>query len=336
MVSSKRSSARVERGPSSAGRAVIRIGTRRSDLALLQARMVERALNARGLATELVPIRTAGDKRNAEPFAAIGAKGLFTKELELALVRGKVDCCVHSLKDIPTPAVDDVEIAAILEREDPRDVLVLNAVTQAEGLDDLPSGSRVGTSSLRRRALLAELRPDVEAVDLRGNVPTRLKKLDTGAVHAAILAAAGLIRLGATQRIRVFLEPPQWLPAPGQGAIAVQIRAGDTRMRDLLAPLNHAPTAAAVRAERALLSALDGGCQVPIGALVISDSSAPALHAFISDVHGRHMLRGETVFDPDDPERSGTQLAENLRSRGASTLLAELRGAEKVPAPQPE
>jgi hydroxymethylbilane synthase len=335
MVSSKRSSARVERGNSS-GRAVIRIGTRASELALLQARLVERALIARGLATELVPIRTTGDKRNAEPFAEIGAKGLFTKELERALVRGKVDCCVHSLKDIPTPALEEIAIAAILEREDPRDVLVLNAVTQADGLDDLPAGSRVGTSSLRRRALLAERRPDVDAVDLRGNVPTRLKKLDTGAVHAAILAAAGLIRLGATQRIRVFLEPPQWLPAPGQGAIAVQIRADDSRMRDLLTPLNHGPTAAAVRAERALLAALEGGCQVPIGALVIADSRTPALHAFISDVHGRHMLRGETAFDPDEPERTGAELAENLRSRGASTLLAELRGAEKVPAPQPE
>jgi len=335
MVSSKRSSARVERA-NSTGRAVIRIGTRVSELALLQARMVERALTARGLATELVRIRTTGDKKNAEPFVAIGAKGLFTKELDLALLRGKVDCCVHSLKDIPTPAVEDVETAAILEREDPRDVLVLNAVTQAEGLDDLPAGSRVGTSSLRRRALLAERRPDVEAVDLRGNVPTRLKKLDTGAVHAAILAAAGLIRLGATQRIRVFLEPPQWLPAPGQGAVAVQIRADDSRMRDLLAPLNHEPTAAAVRAERALLAALEGGCQVPIGALVMGDSSTPALHAFISDLHGRHMLRGEAAFDPNEPERTGTELAENLRSRGASTLLAELRGVEKVPAPQPE
>lgn len=336
MVSSKRSSARIERGSSRAGRDVIRIGTRASELALLQARMVERALAARGVAAELVTVRTSGDKRNAEPFAAIGAKGLFTKELDVALRRGKVDCCVHSLKDIPTPAAEDIEIAAILERDDPRDVLVLNAVTQAEGLDDLPAGSRVGTSSLRRRALLAERRPDVEAVELRGNVPTRLKKLDTGVVHAAILAAAGLIRLGATQRIRVFLEPPQWLPAPGQGAVAVQIRAGDSRLRDLLAPLNHPPTAAAVRAERALLAALEGGCQVPIGALVMRDSGTLALHAFISDVHGRHVLRGETWFDPDAPERTGIELAENLRSRGASSLLAELRGAEKVPAPQPE
>lgn len=336
MVSSKRSSARAERGSTRAARDVIRIGTRASELARLQARVVERALAARGFTTELVTVRTTGDKKNAEPFAAIGAKGLFTKELDLALVRGKVDCCVHSLKDIPTSAVEEIEIAAILEREDPRDVLVLNAVTQAEGLEDLPSGSRVGTSSLRRRALLAERRPDVEAVEFRGNVPARLKKLDTGAVHAAILAAAGLIRLGATQRIRVFLEPPEWLPAPGQGAIAVQIRASDSRMQDLLTPLNHAPTAAAVRAERALLAALEGGCQVPIGALVVRDSGGSALHAFISDLHGRHMLRGATVVDPAAPERAGVELAANLRSRGASSLLAELRGAEKVLAPQPE
>ena len=336
MVSSTRSSARGKRESSRVARDVIRIGTRASELARLQARLVEQALAVRGFTTELVTVRTAGDKKSAEPFAAIGAKGLFTSELDAALVRGKVDCCVHSLKDVPTPAVEDIDFAAILEREDPRDVLVLNAVTQAEGLDDLPAGSRVGTSSLRRRALLAERRPDVEAVELRGNVPTRLKKVDAGAVHAAILAAAGLIRLGARQRIRVFLEPPEWLPAPGQGAIAVQIRAGDSRMRDLLAPLNHSQTEAAVRAERALLAALEGGCQVPIGALVISDSATSALHAFISDVHGRHMLRGETVFDPAAPERTGIELAENLRSRGAGSLLAELRGVEKVLAPQPQ
>ncbi|HUF64469.1 MAG TPA: hydroxymethylbilane synthase, partial [Gemmatimonadaceae bacterium] len=184
---------------------MIRIGTRASDLAVLQARIVERGLVASGAECELVTIRTTGDKRNAEPFAELGAKGLFTRELETALLRKKVDCCVHSLKDLPTAPADGIGIAAILERADPRDALVVAHVTQASSLAELPAGSRVGTSSLRRRSLLRSTRADLEAVELRGNVPTRLKKLDSGTVHAAILAAAGLIRLGAQQRITEWL-----------------------------------------------------------------------------------------------------------------------------------
>lgn len=315
---------------------MIRIGTRASDLAVLQARIVERGLVALGAECELVTIRTTGDKRNAEPFAEIGAKGLFTKELETALLRGKVDCCVHSLKDLPTAPVDGIGIAAILERADPRDVLVVAHVTQAASLEELPAGSRVGTSSLRRRSLLRRVRPDLEAVELRGNVPTRLRKLDSGAVHAAILAAAGLIRLGATQRITAWLEPPDWLPAPGQGAIAVQARTGDDRMRGLLDGLHHPATGVAVRAERSLLAGLEGGCQVPIGALAMQTEEGIRLHAFISDLHGRQFLRGSVPVAESDPEGAGAGLAADLRSRGAASLLVELRGAGQVPAPQPE
>lgn len=315
----------------------VRIGTRASELALRQAAIVEAALTARGAAVEIVRIRTTGDKKKQEPLSAIGAKGLFTKELESALLRGKVDCCVHSLKDLPTKQPDGLELVAILEREDPRDVLVINPVTDASTLADLPAGSRVGTSSLRRRAQLLAARPDLDVVEMRGNVPTRLKKMDEGKFHAAILAAAGLIRLNARQRITAFLEPPQWLPAAGQGAIVVQIRADDERMYALLAGLDHAPTRIAVTAERAFLAALEGGCQVPIGALAISSSDGGyELHGLISNITGGDIVRGSRPVIEASPEASGRELADDIRSRGGSSILAELRAAEHVPTPQPE
>jgi hydroxymethylbilane synthase len=251
----------------------------------------------------------------------------------VALSKGKVDCCVHSLKDLPTESPDGLEIVAQLEREDPRDVLVVNPVTQADSLGNIPAGSRVGTSSLRRRAQLLAHRPDLEVVELRGNVPTRLRKVDSGQVHAAILAAAGLIRLDARQRITAWLEPPGWLPAAGQGAIAIQIRADDEEMRALLAPLNHDATSIATRAERAFLAALDGGCQVPIGALVTPDM---VLHGFVSDLSGKNIVRGFRPVNIAEPETSGEMLAADLRRRGAGSLLTELRSAESVIAPQPE
>jgi hydroxymethylbilane synthase len=210
---------------------VIRIGTRSSELALRQARLVQAALTARGLESELVTYRTVGDKRLDEPLSSIGAKGLFTKELETDLLKGKTHLAVHSLKDLPTDSPEGLAVAAVLEREDPRDALVVNGRINASSLADLPRGSRVGTSSLRRRAQLLATRPDLEVAELRGNVPTRLKKVDEGRVHAAILAAAGLHRLGAHQHITCYLDAPAWLPAAGQGAIAVQVRTDDARMR---------------------------------------------------------------------------------------------------------
>jgi len=305
-------------------------------LALRQARLVETALEARGIAADLVTFKTTGDKKLDEPLSAIGAKGLFTHEIEVALAKGKIDCAVHSLKDLPTDLPEELEIAALLEREDPRDVLVVNRQTGAEGLDDLPAGSRVGTSSLRRRAQLMARRPDLEVVELRGNVPTRLDKVEKGSVHAAVLAAAGLIRLGVQQRISMFLEPPDWLPAPGQGAIAIQIRSDDGRMHDLLRPLNDARTALATRAERSFLAALEGGCQVPIGALVSDASGQPTLYGMVADLTGRHIVRGSRVLDADAPEETGEALAAEVRSRGGGSLLVELRQLSKVPPPQPE
>ncbi len=320
-----------ERDPS-----VILIGTRASDLALRQAKLVADALTARGIVSELVTFKTMGDKKLDQPLSGIGAKGLFTRELETALQKRKVDCCVHSLKDLPTTMPEGLEIVAQLEREDPRDAVVINKAIEAEGLDDLPAGSRVGTSSLRRRAQLLAMRSDLEVVELRGNVPTRLKKLDSGQVHAAILAAAGLIRLDARNRIQKYLDAPDWLPAAGQGAIAIQIRSDDDRLRGILAPLDHGPTSLATRAERSFLAALEGGCQVPIGALAVQEADRAILYGMLSDISGREVLRGEREIDLQNPEASGEALADDIRSRGGNTLLAALREPQSLPAPQPE
>jgi hydroxymethylbilane synthase len=303
---------------------------------LRQARQVQRALAERGVASSLKTYRTTGDKRFDEPLSAIGGKGLFTQELEHDLARGKVQCCVHSLKDLPTEMPAELEIAALLPREDPRDVLIVNDVIGAASLADLPRGTRVGTSSLRRRAQLLAARPDLDVVDLRGNVPTRVRKVDEGHVHAAILAAAGLHRLEISQRITSYLDPPAWLPAAGQGAVAIQIRSDDADTRALVAPLNDDATMIATRAERAFLAALEGGCQVPIGALVIGDGERATLHGFIGQINGSKLVRGEHALDPRNPELSGVRLANDLRHAGASEILESLRRAQHLPSPQPE
>jgi hydroxymethylbilane synthase len=305
-------------------------------LALRQARQVQAALAELGVQSELKTYRTTGDKRFDEPLASIGAKGLFTKELESDLARGNVDCCVHSLKDLPTEMPAGLEIVALLAREDPRDVLIVNNVVGASTLDEMPAGSRVGTSSLRRRSQLLAVRPDLEVVDLRGNVPTRLKKVDQGQVHAAILAAAGLHRLGVSQQITAYLDAPAWLPAAGQGAIAIQIRTDDSATRAILAPLGDEQTMIDVRGERAFLAALEGGCQVPIGALAMHTGGEIVLHGFIGDVNGRRLVRGKLALDVGEPELTGVRLANELRHLGATDILEGLRRAEHLPAPQPE
>ncbi|MEO8560880.1 MAG: hydroxymethylbilane synthase [bacterium] len=314
----------------------VKIGTRSSELALRQARLVQAALIERGVESELVTYRTLGDKRLDEPLSTIGAKGLFTKELEHDLRKGKLDVAVHSLKDLPTDSPPGLIVAAVLEREDPRDALVLNHGIQGQSLDDLPRGSRVGTSSLRRRALLLAARPDLEVAELRGNVPTRLKKVDEGRVHAAILAAAGLHRLDAHQHITCYLDVPAWIPAAGQGAIAVQTRDDDDRVRSIAHSMNDAPTMRAVRAERAFLQALEGGCQVPIGALAVPDLGGAVLHGMIARIDGSRIVRGTIALDPDDPELSGVRLANQLRGEGATEILEGLRRASFLPSPQPE
>ena len=318
--------------------AAVRIGTRASELALRQARQVQAALAARGVGAELVTYTTVGDRRLDVALTAIGGKGLFTKELEDDLLAGRVDCCVHSLKDLPTESPPGLEVVAQLEREDPRDALVLgpSLAGRAASIAKLPAGARVGTSSLRRRAQLLAARPDLEVRELRGNVPTRLRKVDEGEVDAAILAAAGLHRLDRADRVGAYLNAPEWLPAAGQGAIAVQVRSANATMRALLASLDHAPTTAATRAERAFLAALEGGCQVPIGALAVAAGAGMALHGLVASVAGDRAVRGSRALDPRAPERAGEALAADLRARGAADILAAVRDAAHVPAPQPE
>jgi hydroxymethylbilane synthase len=311
---------------------IIRIATRSSELALRQARMVADLLGKTGAVTELVTYKTVGDRNLAQPLSQIGAKGLFTKELEDDLAAGKVDCCVHSLKDLPTTNPEGLEIAALLQREDPRDVLVVNHNIGVSTIAELPRGSRVGTSSLRRRAQLAALRSDLDIVELRGNVPTRLRKVDEEIVHAAILAAAGLHRLDVHQRISSYLDAPEWLPAAGQGAIAVQVRADDAHIRSIVGRLNDRETEVATTAERSFLAALEGGCQVPIGALVVGK----ALHGFISSVDGRYSLRDQLSLEGMTPAECGRELAERLRKKGAGKILAELERIHHAPSPQPE
>lgn len=324
---------RIARDPD----APVIIATRASELALRQARQVQAALEAHGITAELETYRTVGDKRLDEALSEIGAKGLFTAELEHDLLRGRVDCAVHSLKDLPTDSPEGLVVGAVLPREDPRDALVFGPqVVSGEGLDALPRGSRVGTSSLRRRAQLLALRPDLEVAELRGNVGTRLQKIDGGQVHAAILAAAGLHRLDARGRVGAYLEPPEWLPAAGQGAIAMQIRADDPRMAPVAAQLNDAATWQAVRAERAFLAGLEGGCQVPIGALAQLHDGAVHLWGMIADVRGTRVIRGDIGVDVADPESSGRALAARLRDQGAGDILAGLRDVKRVPSPQPE
>lgn len=317
---------------------MLRIGTRSSELALRQAQLVQAALNAQGLESELVTYKTVGDKRLDEPLSSIGAKGLFTQELETDLLNGKTDFAVHSLKDLPTDSPAGLTVAAVLEREDPRDALVVNGRIVATSLNELPPGSRIGTSSLRRRAQLLAMRPDLEVAELRGNVPTRLKKIDEGRVHAAILAAAGLHRLDARQHITCYLQAPEWLPAAGQGAIAVQVRADDQRMLALASAMNDPSTMRAVVAERAFLAALEGGCQVPIGALAMPGvgGASPMLHGIIASIDGTRVVRGSIELDPNDPADAGIRLAARLRSEGATEILAGLQRATHLPAPQPE
>jgi len=315
----------------------VRIATRSSDLGVRTARLLSERLALRRIDSETFTFRTSADKHADDPQSELEGQRPYTHELEVALEKGKVDCCVHSLDDLSADPVEGLETIALLERADPRDVLVVNPVTEADSVDTLPAGSRVGTSSLRRRALLAAMRQDLEIVELRGDVATRLRKVETGKVHAAIFAASELIRLGTPQRITAYLEPPVWLPAAGQGAVAIQIRSDDRRMRDLLSSLNHIPTANATEAERAFVAVLEGGFHLPIGALAAAGSDdVMILHGFVSDLKGLDVVRGQTIVDQRSPESSGRALAADLRTRGATSLLMELRSSQFMSASQPE
>lgn len=296
----------------------LRIATRKSPLALWQTEHVAALLRAHhpGLQVELVPLSTRGDEVLDRSLAAIGGKGLFLKELELAMQRGQADCAVHSLKDVPMELEPGFVLPAILERHDPADAFIS---THHADVAALPRGARVGTSSLRRQAQLHALRPDLVLSDLRGNVNTRLARLDDGQYDAIILACAGLERLGMGQRIRARLQAPQWLPAPAQGAIAIECLASAEAVRAVCAALDHAPTRRCVDTERAMNRALHGSCHVPVAALARNDGAGLALTGLVGDVGGGRNLRAEGRGE--DPDTLGTQVAEQLLAQGARRLI---------------
>jgi hydroxymethylbilane synthase len=303
----------------------LRIGTRKSPLALWQAEHVRARLTALhpGLAVELVTMTTEGDKILDTPLAKIGGKGLFIKELEQALLDGRADIAVHSLKDVTVTLPDGLHIPVIGEREDPRDAFVSN---RHDTLAALPAGSRVGTSSLRRQCQLRALFPQIEVVTLRGNVNSRLTKLDRGEFDAILLAAAGLKRLGFESRIRAILPPELLLPAVGQGAIAIECRRDDVEVNQLIAPLHHAPTAVRVAAERALNAGLEGGCQVPIAAYAELEDHTLHLRALVGEPDGSRLIRGDVQGEAARAEQLGADLAAELLARGARQILDKVYG----------
>jgi hydroxymethylbilane synthase len=296
------------------------IGSRGSQLALWQARHIQSRLAGLGVESRIEIIRTTGDKITDVPLAKVGGKGLFTKEIEEALLDGRIDLAVHSLKDLPTELPAGLTLAAIPEREDTADALI------GARLDDLPPGACVGTSSLRRAAQLRALRPDLVIENIRGNLDTRLRKLDEGQYHAILLAAAGLRRLGWAERITELLTPERMVPAVGQGALAIETRA-EGPARALCQPLDHGPTRAAVTAERALLAALGGGCQVPIGAhAVLEDDGLLHLTAIVAHPDGHTLLRHQDSAPPAEAAALGQRTAARLLDSGARVILHQVYG----------
>ena len=301
----------------------IRIATRKSALALWQAEYVKARLEQAhpGLRVTLVPMVSRGDKLLDSPLSKIGGKGLFVKELETALLENEADIAVHSMKDVPMDFPEGLGLFCICEREDPRDAFVSNTYAS---LDELPEGSIVGTSSLRRQAQLLTRRPDLQIRFLRGNVNTRLAKLDAGEYDAIILAAAGLIRLGFEARIRASISVDDSLPAGGQGAVGIECRTADAEIHALLAPLHHAETAARVAAERALNKRLNGGCQVPIACYALLEGEQLWLRGLVGQPDGGLLLRAEGRGS--DSEALGVQVAEQLLAQGAEAILKAVYG----------
>ncbi|MGI1679354.1 MAG: hydroxymethylbilane synthase [Cellvibrionaceae bacterium] len=307
---------------------LLRIATRKSALALWQAEFVKAELEKihPDLLVELVPMTSRGDQVLNVPLAKIGGKGLFVKELEHALLENRADIAVHSMKDVPMEFPEGLGLVTICEREDPRDAFVSN---EYQTLLELPQGSRVGTSSLRRQSQLLAYRPDLKIEFLRGNVNTRLKKLDDGEYEAIILAAAGLMRLGFDDRIKEKLSIELCLPSGGQGAVGIECRIADKTILELLAPLHHQKTAEAVIAERAVVKRLEGGCQVPIAAYAIHQKNKSGndelfLQALVASVDGEEIIQKEMSGPAINADEMGTQLAEELIANGADKLLAAL------------
>ena len=301
----------------------LKIATRQSPLALWQAEHIRERLETLhpGLTVELVTFVTQGDKILDTPLAKIGGKGLFVKELEAALLDGRADLAVHSMKDVPMVLPEGLSLPVICEREDPLDAFVSNTYAS---FDELPQGAKVGTSSLRRKCQILKVRPDLEIIDLRGNVGTRLSKLDAGQYDAIILASAGLKRLGLAERIRHSIQPEVSLPAVGQGALGLECRANDQAVLELILPLKHAETDACVRAERAFNAYLEGGCQVPIAGYATLTQQVLHIEGRVGSVDGATLLRAVQEGPVADAEQLGEQLAKALLEQGAADLLKAL------------
>ena len=304
---------------------IVRIATRNSPLALWQAEFVKAELLKfhPEVEVELIGFTTKGDKLLDSPLSKVGGKGLFVKELEVAMLNGDADIAVHSMKDVPMEFPEGLELAVICEREDPRDAFVSNKYSS---LDELPEGAVLGTSSLRRQCQIGALRPDLQIKDLRGNVNTRLAKLDQGEYDAIILAAAGLIRLEMAERIASYIAVDQSLPAGGQGAVGIECRSDDARIKQLLAPLAHDETSYRVIAERALNRRLEGGCQVPIACYAQLNAGELSMNALVGSIDGKRILRAAGNDAADNAEQLGIRLAEDLLAQGADEILQEVYG----------
>ena len=300
----------------------IRLGTRASLLALCQANWVKSKLEEHhpGIRVKLVHIKTTGDKLDV-PLFEMGGKGLFVKEIEEALLRSTVDMAVHSAKDLPALIPEGLALMAFPEREDPRDVLISR---EGKRFSEISPGGRVGTGSLRRRAQLLHLRPDLEIIPMRGNLDTRIKKLSTLKLDAVVLASAGLRRLKWEEQISEYFEPEVLLPAIGQGVLAIEGRLRDERIKRLVAPLNHYPTEAALAAERAFLRVLEGGCQVPIAGLAKVESGRLSMAGLVAEVEGGRVIRGRVEGPAVKSEELGRELAEELLTQGAGDILREV------------
>jgi hydroxymethylbilane synthase len=308
----------------------LRIGSRGSQLALWQANHISARLRERGQEVEIEVIKTTGDKITDVALAKVGTKGMFTKEIEEALAEGRVDLAVHSLKDLPTKLPPGFELVAVTTRANPRDAFLS---AKYERLDALPQGARVGTSSLRRQAQLRAVRSDLEVHPLRGNVDTRVRKLEEGEYDAIILAAAGLTRLGKTRWVREVLSENFMCPAAGQGALGIEIREGDVVVREHLAFLNDPAACAATSCERALLNKLGGGCQVPIGAFAEMNAGLLRLTAIVARPDGSEVLREQQ--NGNEPVTLGEQVGDTLLRRGATRILEDVYGATAEAPLQP-
>jgi len=310
--------------------AKLRIGSRGSQLALWQANHVAALLREQGHAVEIEVIKTTGDKITSVALAKVGTKGMFTKEIEEALHDHRVDLAVHSLKDVPTELEHEFELAAIMKREDPRDAFIS---VKFSSLDELPRGAKVGTSSLRRQCQLKSVRPDLEIFPLRGNVDTRIRKLESGEYDAIILAAAGVRRLGLETHVRSRISADIMCPAVGQGALAIETRRSDQQTKTLLAFLNDTDTHAAIECERALLGSLGGGCQVPIGAYAEKKGSRLFLRAMVGRPDGSQILREQA--DGTDGVKLGRETAQTLLWRGGDKILSDVYAQEVAVPKQP-